>query len=198
MVSDAYHVALAEAREHHESSKTYSGKFLRPHAPFIKKIIDEEFILSILDYGCGKGKQYEWVSHGDDASIPKGYTIEQYWRQAVKKFDPAWPPFATPPAGKFDLVICTHVIGSIPTVDLPAFVSRLFALANKHLYVAEKLGPVRKQVFSDPAGMPRGFSFEDWATLLGATRTLDGWPGRITLATRERTDAGVHVQRETF
>lgn len=181
----AYELALKEAKAHHAESKTYSGKFLRPHAPAIKAIIDRLNVRSILDYGCGKGAQYQWRSHGPGASIPEGMTLEQFWGVDVRKYDPAWPPFATPPdpQERFDLVICTHTLGSIPLVDLMGWVVPLIYLrARKAVYIAEKLGPVGKQVFSFPDTMPRDFTRAHWRSLLSG---LDHPGLEVWLSTHE-------------
>lgn len=185
-----YHKALSEATTHHASSKTYSGKFLRPHAPFIKEVIDRLGCVSILDYGCGKGAQYSWVSHGDDASIPKGLTIGDYWGVPVTKFDPAYPPYAAEPVGQFDLVICTHTLGAIPRSDLPMVIDRLHSLAGKALYIAEKIGPVKKQVYSQEILRPLGYTRADWVREIRRPASIE-----VTLATRERTVEGAIVTR---
>jgi hypothetical protein len=189
-----YARALEECKRHHATSKTFSGKFLRPHAPFIKEIIDRLGCQSVLDYGCGKGEQYTWISHGGDASIPEGMTLEQYWGVPVTRYDPAYPPFAAEPMGQFDLVLCTHTLGSIPTKDLPWVVDRLHSLAGKALYVAEKIGEVRKQVISQPEGFPRGWTHADWKRALQRETELE-----VTLSTRTRYASGqVRVRREVL
>ena len=72
----AYHAALEASKQVHKG-KQFTGKFLRPHAPFIKEIIDRLGCKTVLDYGCGKGQQYEWI-------IPStGQTIEQFWGVTV-------------------------------------------------------------------------------------------------------------------
>lgn len=190
-LSPAYFAALEKSKEHHASSKTFSGKFLRPHAPFIKALIEQHGIRSILDYGCGKGSQYEWVSHGGDASIPEGMTLESYWGIEVTKYDPAYPPFAAEPQGQFDLVLCTHTLGSIPTADLPAIIDRLYGLARKSCYIAEKLGKVKKQLFT-AATHPIGWTREQWQALL-RSRPRAGL--HLVFATRERTERGVELLR---
>lgn len=188
--SPEYHRALSEATAHHASSKTYSGKFLRPHAPFIKEVIDRLGCASILDYGCGKGAQYSWVSHGADASIPEGMTIEEFWGVPVTKYDPAYPPFAAEPVGKFDLVICTHTLGAIPRSDLPTVIDRLHSLAAKALYIAEKIGPVKKQVYSQEILRPLGYARADWVREIRRPTAME-----VILATRERTAEGAIVTR---
>lgn len=193
-LSKAYYECLAAATKHHAESKTYSGKLFRPHANFVKKLIDRLECKSVLDYGCGKGSQYLWVSHGGEASVPANMTIEQYWGIDVKKFDPAWPPFAKEPVGAFDLVLCTHTLGTIPVIDLDEIVSRLVHYANKALFVAEKIGPAQKRTY-DKVGeeMPHEWSRKQWEELL-ARHVAQGV--EITLATRENGSNGTIVTRE--
>lgn len=192
--TEHYHQAVAEATRHHLESKTYSGKFLRPHAAFIKDlIIDRLEVRSILDYGAGKGRQYDWRADGDGQAVPNGHTIESYWGVDVAKYDPAWPPFRHMPEGRFDLVICTHVMGSIPCADLQWVVQEIGAKALKAVYFAEKLGDVGKQVFSQPGLMPRGWSRAQWADVLipRGRPALEVW-----LATRQNLGAeGISVTR---
>ncbi|MDF3212152.1 hypothetical protein P3C35_30750, partial [Mesorhizobium sp. LMG15046] len=52
-------------------------------------------------------------------------------------------PFAAEPIGKFDLVICTHVLGSIPVLDLPWVLDRLYSLSNKALSIAQNTPPTK-------------------------------------------------------
>ncbi|BCH33143.1 hypothetical protein MesoLjLc_50730 [Mesorhizobium sp. L-8-10] len=163
-----YFEALEDSRRHHAASKTFSGSLLRPHAPFIKEIIDRLGCASILDYGCGKGVQYEWQNNDPIGSIPVGMTIGKFWGIPITMYDPAFPPFAKEPTGKFDIVICTHTLGAIPIGDLPWVIGRLHSLANKAVYVAEKLGPVKKKVFRSPAEMPSGWSADRWREILRA------------------------------
>jgi hypothetical protein len=188
-----YARALDECSRHHATSKTYSGKFLRPHAPFIKAIIDRLGCTSVLDYGCGKGEQYTWIGH-EGSAIPAGMTIEEYWGVVVTRYDPAYPPFSAEPVGQFDLVLCTHTLGSIPTHDLPWVVDRLHSLATKAVYVAEKIGEVRKQVISQPEGFPRGWTHADWKRALRRDTDIE-----VTLATRTKFASGqVRVRREVI
>jgi SAM-dependent methyltransferase len=192
MPTQSYYRAIAEAEQHHGSSKTYSGKFLRPHAPFIKEIIDRLGCKSVLDYGCGKGKQYEWRSTDDSQAVPKGQTIEEYWGLEVRKYDPAYPPLAQVPTGRFDLVICTHVVGSVPRADLRWFREGLERYALKAIYYAEKIGPVGKQVFSEPHLMPRDWTRAEWAKALQAPNR----PGlEVWLATREDRNGEIITER---
>ncbi|TIX28907.1 methyltransferase domain-containing protein [Mesorhizobium sp.] len=188
--SEQYLAALADATRHHAEHKTYSGKFLRPHAPVIKEMVDRLGCKTILDYGCGKGEQYTWRNADQTGSIPVGMTIEEYWGVPVTKFDPAYPPFAAEPMGKFDLVICTHVLGSIPVLDLPWVVDRLYSLSNKALYIAEKIAPVKKKVFQKPDLHPFGWSATRWMTAIKREKPIE-----VVLSVREKRADGVFVER---
>jgi len=186
--SQHYQRCLEEAKDHHASSKTFSGKFLRPHAPYIKALLAKHSAENILDYGAGKGLQYQWVNHGtiDRPGCPvfsAGQTIEDYWGAPVTKYDPAWPPFAEEPQGQFDVVVCTHTLGAIPTLDLQWVIPRIYSLARKAVYIAEKIGPTKKRVYSKPEFMPHGWTSVQWATLL---RSFPHEGVEVCLATRER------------
>lgn len=169
--SPAYLAALEASKEIHKG-KQFTGKFLRPHAPFIKEIIDRLECKTVLDYGCGKGLQYEWV-------IPStGQTIEQFWGVKVTKYDPAYPPFATEPKGKFDLVICTQVLGAIPVSDREWIVDRLYSLAGKAIYISERLHTPRKLI-ADNSLRP-AWDASRWKLELRRSSQVE-----LTLATRE-------------
>jgi SAM-dependent methyltransferase len=136
-----YKRALQQATAHHARSKTYSGKLMRPLSGVLTDLIERHGVTSILDYGCGKGEQYDWVDP------ETGQTLEQRWGIDVFKFDPAYPPFAAKPEGQFDLVICTNTLGSIPESDLRSWViPRLYGHAGKVLFIAERIGQIKKTV----------------------------------------------------
>src|SRR3990167_1562012 len=135
--SEEYLAGVALSAKQHALGKNYSGKFLRPHRGRIKDIIDRLGCKSILDYGCGRGDQYKWVSTRKE---PLGQTLEQYWGIEVAKYDPAYPPFAAEPVGTFDLVIATHVLGLVPVQDLDWVIDRVFGLANKAIYIVLNTG----------------------------------------------------------
>lgn len=184
--SERYEKALAEARDHHLESKTYSGKLMRPHVPFIKRIIDGLKCESILDYGCGKGSQYDWI-------MPEGTTVEQYFGCGVTKYDPAVSKFSSDPEpAVFDLVICTHTLGSIPIEDRPGVVDRIASLATKAVYIAEKIGPVGKDIYTDKHQFEY-WSRDDWEKLLKPLLPLE-----VTLSTRHATSRGIQTIRKVL
>lgn len=187
--SAAYDRALLESTRHHASQKTFSGKFLRPHKPFLLDLIQRRRIKSALDYGAGKGAQYTWVDPED------GKTLEQAFGFEVAKFDPAYPPFAAEPVGAFDLVICTHTLGSIPVQDLDWVIARLYSLATKAVYIAEKIGPVKKTVFSRPDEHPIGWTPEQWMERITPfARARGGIETHVSFRTRDEEN-GVQIAR---
>ena len=158
--SEAYQRALSQATRHHANSKTYSGRLLRPHKEFLTELIERLGVRSILDYGCGKGEQYRWVDPKD------GRTLEQTWGCEVTKYDPAWPPYAAEPQGRFDLVICTHVLGGVPMTDHGWVIERLYDYASRALFVAEKIGKIKKSVHGSREGLLTATSGLDWCELI--------------------------------
>lgn len=199
MPSKEYYDALELSKEHHGAHKTFSGKFLRPHALILKEqIIDPLGIRSALDYGCGKGKQYTWRNPEVDGTIPIGSTIEEYWGFPVTKYDPAYPPFAEEPTGTFDLVICTHVLTLIPVNDLHWVVSRLYAYADKALFIVNGLNNVPtkpRKAKQRTANMPGDWSTDDWIEFLKARKTKDIL---VHLCTKTADPANVKAGRFTF
>lgn len=179
-MDDDFLRSIEEAKRFHASSKAYSGKLLRPHAPYIKEIINRLGCKTVLDYGAGKGQQYEWV-------MPMhGMTIEEWWGVPVTKYDPAWPPFSAEPQGDFDLVICTYTLGAIPTASLVSVINRLFSFSHKAIYIAERIGQSKKQVYSRPELYPVGWNVEQWKARLWRASGIE-----LTLAVKERNQEGM-------
>lgn len=160
--SDKYFEALRLSRKHHDNqNKTFSGRFTWKNRHRIKELIDRFDVKSILDYGCGKGKQY--IEIDPDT----GQTLEQYWGVTATKYDPGTKEYVQEPVGKFDMVICVQVLGSIPRIDLPWVIDRLYSRANKVIFVSERLVTPRKQIYASIAkDMPFGMSREEWLEML--------------------------------
>lgn len=179
-----YRLALSDSKKIHYG-KACTGRFLRPHDPYIKQVVDRLGIRSILDYGCGKGQQYEWVNPNT------GLTMEANWGAPVTKYDPAYLPFAKEPKGTFDMVLCTHTLNFVPTTDHEWVIDRLYRLSTKCLYIAERLHRPRKVAGQE--GTRAGhlnWTREDWQRVIerrGSTQ-------EVILCTRVKTDAGERIQ----
>lgn len=189
-LSKAYYSALERTRRHHakKRGKTFSGRFTWKQRDRIKGLVDRFEAKTILDYGAGWGQQYL------ERDAETGQSLAEMWGVDPFKYDPGVPHFQTEPVGKFDLVICVQVLGSIPTSDLSAIIDRLYAHAGKAVYVAERVGlQPHKPIFDDmKAEMPHGQPVEWWIEMLrrpdadgkpkmiAAFRNQDqttGWPG---------------------
>ena len=153
--SKEYYRALEDSKAIHAAGKSFTGRFVRSHAGFIKEIIDRLGCKTVLDYGCGRGEQYDWI-------MPKrGIGLEEWWGVEVAKYDPGYFPFSEEPKTQFDLVICTQTLNQIPITDIPWVINRLYSLANKAIYISERLQPTRKIIGID-ALRPSLWSASDW------------------------------------
>jgi len=206
-VSHKYFAALEDSKKLQANTNKFSGKFIKPHAKYIKGIIDQYNIRSILDYGCGKGLQYEWVIPSDtplaqwslsgdlereENIIPGGMTLEQYWGIKVTKFDPAVPKFAAEPEAAHDLVICSHVLGAIPVYDLPVIIKRLFSLANKFLYIVESIGLPKKKWVSEGIECPIGWTKMQWIEVIAPHKRPEV---ECEIAFKYRSESDYHLSR---
>lgn len=187
--SESHRQAVAEGAEHHRNNKTYSGSLMRPHVPYLERLIGRLEIRSALDYGCGKGVQYDWrdpeVGHR---------TIEERFGFPVFKYDPCWPPFAAEPEGCFDLVICTHTASLIPLDAQEWFLRRLYGFAAKTLFIAEKIGERKKGEVGDPENRAIGWTVQQWLDRL-APFADEFAQIETVFSSRERTEAGVITTR---
>lgn len=177
-----YFKALADATTFHATTDKFSGKFIRPHARHIKDLIEQYNIETVLDYGCGKGLQYTWI-------MPDGQTLEQYWGVEVTKFDPAVPKFNKEPEGPHDLVIVSHVLGTIPPEDQSTIVERIFNLTKKYVYVLESIGRPKKIWTNQELEV---FNTMDWIDLLAPLKPPSI---KCELVVRYRSQHGSHTGR---
>lgn len=166
-LSDQYYQALKDCFDLHKADEAYPGTYVFAYAPLIRDLALKHRCRSLLDYGCGKGRQYSKVH-------PKiGSRLDNYWRVNVTMYDPACRRYmAEPQFSKYDIVICTQVLGSIPVVDLPVIVDRVYGFARKAVYIGEVIGQMKKRVFRNPDAMPIGWTEEQWIEAL--SRPHDG------------------------
>lgn len=166
-----YDSALRATQKFHTKNKGFSGRFLLRYLDDVRDIARAHRCTTMLDYGCGRGEQYDTpiLQHPDDGHdvfIPELLGLSH-----VHKYDPGHPPFAGEPTGRYDLVICTQVLGSIPVVDLQGWVlDRIFSFAIRAVYFGEVLNDApRKQLHAGLANagkMPHNWSREQWCELL--------------------------------
>lgn len=113
-------------------------------APYVRRFRQELGARSLLDYGGGRGAQYDLGAitvGGETFSGPKAYLgIDR-----VASFDPGFNREL--PSGAFDLVICVDALEHCDRQDLPWIVRQLFenarlgVFANVASYAAAKTLP---------------------------------------------------------
>jgi hypothetical protein len=117
-----------------EADDTFAGVSLRPHAHHIKRLVERTGAANILDYGSGKGQQYD----ARDVELATGEVVESivdYWGvDYVHCYDPSYVKYLSLPQAKFDGVISTDVLEHCPEEDLPWIVTEIFAYANRFVY----------------------------------------------------------------
>lgn len=162
--SKDYDTALRQTQRFHAREKGFSGRFMIRYIDDVRTIALAHKAKSMLDYGCGRGAQYEQPLEIDGRFV----TVEEYLQiQDITKYDPGYPPFSREPSGRFDLVICTQVLGSIPIGDLQAVLDRLFSYAIRAVYIGEVLNDApRKKLhhaLASAGKMPHAWTREQWA-----------------------------------
>lgn len=109
----------------HENEKRFPGESLRQHAPMIVRLIELYNAKSLLDYGCGKGKQYS----RDKIHV-------NYFKGIMPAlYDPAVPAYETLPEGVYDGVISTDVMEHIPDEALDETFNNIYSKAGKFVYL---------------------------------------------------------------
>ena len=141
MPSSYYLESVVKGREFQKNNdKNWSGADSKNYNNQIRFLMDKYQAQTVLDYGCGKGLQYTIPAcYGlDDGTVTEPMTFqERINARSVFKYDPCVPGFDQLPAPttKFDAVICTQVLGSIPDADL-SWVSNLIAgYAAKFVFI---------------------------------------------------------------
>jgi hypothetical protein len=125
--------------------RVFPGSSLPPQAPRIKRLIEKTGAQNILDYGAGKGLQYELRNVTIDGGTWE--TIQDYWDvDFVHCYDPSYEPFSELPTGTFDGVICTDVLEHCPEPDVAWIVDEIFAYANRFVYANVACYPARKRL----------------------------------------------------
>jgi hypothetical protein len=126
---------------------TFPGLSLPPQASRIKALIDATGAKRILDYGSGKGKQYQARNirvPGIDEPVS---SIQAYWGvNTIQCYDPAYTPYSTLPQGVYDGVICTDVLEHCPEEDIPWILDEIFSYAQKFVFANVACYPAKKRL----------------------------------------------------
>lgn len=159
-MSPYYEKSVAIGREFQRQNKSWAGYDVVKYQTQIKDLVDRYSARTILDYGCGKGLQYQerlpyGMRPGENWPESQWQTFDQYLGVSVYRYDPCVTGFETlPPAdAKFDGVICTQVLNSIPDDDMPWVRKLLETYSGKFCFIGLNFQrPAKgKKIMYDPA-----------------------------------------------
>lgn len=125
--------AIAMYRMMHASPKMFRGASMKGHAEAVADIVARYGCGSLLDYGSGKGEQYE-----------KLRLHERWGGIRPVCYDPGYEPLAKKPVGRFDGVICCDVAEHIPESGLGDFLRDVVGYADKVAFFCIFTEPSRK------------------------------------------------------
>ena len=118
-MSPYYEESVKLGAQFQKDNKSWAGFDVVKYQRKIKDLVDHYGAKTILDYGCGKGLQYkEKLPYAGEDNLQ---TFDEYLGVEVFKYDPCVKGLRRKPGKqrKFDGVICTQVLNSIPDDDLP-------------------------------------------------------------------------------
>lgn len=143
--SKRYLELVSQCRDLHEngdrgrnipSEKTFAGYSLYEQAVRIERMIRLTGAKRMLDYGCGKGKQYD-AEIVDVPGDKQKRTIIDFWNvDVVHCYDAGYAPFSRKPEGTFDGVISTDMLEHCAEQDIPWILAELFAYADRFVFAS--------------------------------------------------------------
>jgi len=152
--SNRYLELLEQYRKMHEQGEkllgippesTFTGLSLLPQVVRIKNLIDLTTAETLLDYGSGKGVQYE--RHYIDTEEKHFDSVLDYWDiEEMTCYDPGFSPFSGLPTQNFDGVISTDVLEHCPVDDLPWIIDEIFCYAEKFVFANIASYPAKKSL----------------------------------------------------
>jgi hypothetical protein len=128
------------------AEKTFAGFSLVPQAERVKALVVATGAQTVLDYGSGKGRQYDQQliklnGAGEAETIPDYWDVEE-----VHCYDPNYEPFSRLPESKFDGVVSTDVLEHCPEDDLPWILNEIFGYAERFVFVNIACYPAKKHL----------------------------------------------------
>lgn len=126
--------------------KTFPGQSLLPQGGRIKEMIMRYGAKTLLDYGAGKGMQYQPMQIIAEG-IGEWPSIQTFWGvDEIYCYDPAYTPFNQLPNKKFDGVISTDVLEHCPEEDIPWILDEIFGYATRFVFANVACYPAKKRL----------------------------------------------------
>ena len=146
----------------------------------------ETHALSLLDYGCGKGRQFNTESKVLHGKL--GVYIDS-WQEGLgvgvlTGYDPACGEWAKRPEGSFDGVYCCSVLEHLYEHDAPFVLRDIFQYAQKFVFIAVGTTPAQKNL---PDGRNAHITVQPISWWEDMTRSIaTEYPGIIWMISEER------------
>ncbi len=139
MPSEYYLQSVEIGKRFQKENSSWGGDDCKNYHNQIRVLMDKYCASTVLDYGCGKGRQYEnLVPYGlPNDKITEPMTFQtRINATTVYKYDPCVEGYDIEPFGQtFDAVICTQVLGSIPDADIEWIKNKLMKYATKFVFI---------------------------------------------------------------
>lgn len=142
MFSEYYWHSVEKGQQYQTLKKGWAGNDVKKYKHYIIDLVQKYQANTMLDYGSGRGEQYSIpVPYPTDVAgvYTEPMTFDQYIGvKSVRQYDPCVSGIDVLPESseKFDCVICTQVLGSIPDADMPAVIKLLAAYSAKFCFVS--------------------------------------------------------------
>lgn len=127
------------------AENTFPGISLIPQAPRINTLIKLTGATTILDYGSGKGQQYD-VKYIDENKVIHDSILDYWDVDELYCYDPCYEPNSKLPSESFSGVICTDVLEHCPEDDVYWIVDEIFSFAEKFVFANVASYPATKQL----------------------------------------------------
>jgi hypothetical protein len=109
----------------------FPGLSIRAHLIAITELVMASGAKTLLDFGCGAGRQYE----------EECYHV--LWGFMPTLYDPAVKAYSKKPTGRFDGVICTDVLEHVPERELDHVIADLVGYARKWCFISVCCRPAK-------------------------------------------------------
>lgn len=117
----------------HEHPGYFRGLTTLKYVEQIRKLILDTYSPIILDYGSGKGEQYQ-----------APHLLQNEWGVQVACYDPGVEQFKILPAGRFDGVICCDVMEHVPEFAVQTTLQEILSKATRFVFFAIATNPATK------------------------------------------------------
>ena len=165
MPSEYYNTSIEQGKSYQLLKQGWGGNDSKKYALHIADLVAKYQAQTMLDYGSGRGDQYTvpvtWPTPEFNVFTPEMTLDQRIGIESYFMYDPCVPGIDQLPApgSKFDCVICTQVVGSIPDSDMPWVAELLMSYSTKFCFIglldpsttpvkSKKQGLYDKQFFS--------------------------------------------------